>query len=169
MNDTKICCFTGHRSVPDDLARETRDVLEKAIRSLARHGVTSFRAGGARGFDCMAALAVLAVRDNEFPDIKLDLFLPCKDQTKNWKLWEKAQYAYILKKSDSHVYTSDKYYSGCMHKRNRAMVEGSDFCIAFYDGSPGGTAYTVDYAASRGLQIINIYDLIEKDEDTYDD
>ncbi len=116
----------------------------------------------------MAALAVLAIRDNEFPDIKLDLFLPCKDQTKGWKLWEKAEYSYILKRASSHVYVSEKYHTGCMHKRNRAMVDGSDFCIAFYDGSPGGTAYTVNYAAQMGLQIINIYDVVEK-EDEYDD
>ena len=168
MDNVKICCFTGHREIPEHLASGTKDMLEKAIRSLARQGVSSFRAGGARGFDCMAALAVIAIRDNEFPNIKLDLFLPCKDQTRGWKLWEKAQYAYILKKSDSHVYVSEKYYSGCMHKRNRAMVDGSDFCIAFYDGSSGGTAYTVDYAAQRGLQIINVYDIVEKEVECND-
>ena len=162
MNCQKECCFTGHRSIPDGLTAEVRDLLERSIRSLARQGVTSFRAGGARGFDCMAALAVLSIRDNEFPDIKLELFLPCRDQTRGWKLWEKAQYAYILKRSDSHVYVSEQYYSGCMHKRNRAMVDGSDFCIAYYDGSPGGTAYTVDYAAGKGLQIINIFKIMDK-------
>ena len=104
MDSLKICCFTGHRDIPEHLTRGAKDMLEKAVRSLARQGVSSFRAGGARGFDCMAALAVIAIRDNEFPNIKLDLFLPCKDQTRGWSLWEKAQYADIQKKADITAY-----------------------------------------------------------------
>ena len=45
-----------------------------------------------------------------------------------------------------------------MHQRNRYMVDRSSLLIAAYDGTAGGTRYTVEYARSRGLQIINLFE-----------
>ena len=44
-----------------------------------------------------------------------------------------------------------------MHERNRFMADNSDVLIAVYDGSEkGGTAYTVNYAKKKGLDVIII-------------
>ena len=37
-----------------------------------------------------------------------------------------------------------------MLKRDRALVELCDVLVAVFDGKPGGTKYTVDYAAKKG-------------------
>ncbi len=55
----KTVCFTGHR----DLSREEReDLYPKLLREIekaAERGADTFRCGGARGVDTLAALAVL--------------------------------------------------------------------------------------------------------------
>lgn len=50
------------------------------------------------------------------------------------------------------------YFKGCMHKRNRHLVDNSGYCICYLTRTQGGTAYTVDYALERGLPVINIAD-----------
>ena len=58
--------------------------------------------------------------------------------------------------ADKEVYTSQDYYNGCMHKRNRHLVNNSSKCICYFTEKPGGTFYTVKYASERGLSIVNI-------------
>jgi uncharacterized phage-like protein YoqJ len=40
-----------------------------------------------------------------------------------------------------------------MFRRNRYMVENADLLLAAYDGQPGGTATTVQYAIEVGIQV----------------
>lgn len=54
------CCFTGHREIPPEDREPLRAALLSEIQRLyAEKGVTEFYTGGARGFDTMAAEAVL--------------------------------------------------------------------------------------------------------------
>lgn len=65
------------------------------------------------------------------------------------------EYNRIMKAADKVVYTSQDYYNGCMHKRNRHLVDNSSRCICFLTEKTGGTFYTVNYASEHGLMIIN--------------
>ena len=116
-------------------------------------------AGGAIGFDTMAALSVLKLKA-EFPHIRLILVLPCKDQTKGWHEEDVKIYSHILNRADKAVYISEKYYSGCMHKRNRHLVDNSGICICYLKKSSGGTFYTVSCAKQKGLRILNVADFL---------
>ena len=49
------CCFTGHRRIPPEAVAPLRERLEAEIESLIRQGVRYFGAGGALGFDTLAA------------------------------------------------------------------------------------------------------------------
>lgn len=153
----KTCCFTGHREIPLlDLSRITRETRE-IVLSLYSRGVRYFGAGGAIGFDTIAAETVLELRETLCPEIKLILVLPCRDQTRGWKNErDLRRYAECLRLADKVVYTSDAYHRGCMHKRNRHLVDQSAYCIAYLTKPSGGTAYTVDYAEQRGLVILKI-------------
>jgi hypothetical protein len=37
------------------------------------------------------------------------------------------------------------------------MVDKSSKLICYYDGSGGGTGYTVEYAKKRSVQVVNLY------------
>ena len=67
-------------------------------------------------------------------------------------------YESIKEQADKVVYTSEEYTRGCMHKRNRHLVDNSSVCIAYLTESKGGTAYTVDYAKKHGLTYYNVAD-----------
>ena len=118
-------------------------------------GYRYFGCGGALGFDTLAAQTVLRLRE-VYPEIRLILVLPCRDQTRGWKQADVAEYNRIMKAVDKVTYTSEQYYSGYMHKRNRHLVDYSSLCICYLTEQSGGTAYTVNYARSQGLKIINV-------------
>ena len=68
------CCFTGHRTVPVGEKAQIEGALLKAIALLYTKGYRHFIAGGALGFDTMAANAVLSLK-KRVKDITLTLIL----------------------------------------------------------------------------------------------
>lgn len=152
----KSCCFTGHRYIPGLEQQVMRYKLYNLVESLIlEEGVEIFYNGGALGFDMMAAFTVISLK-KQYPNIKLYMVLPCRNQDKNWSAQSRKSYKQILSQADKTYYTSEDYEHGCMHRRNRFMVDNSDYCVAYYNGGSGGTAYTVKYAKNRGVEIFYI-------------
>ena len=152
---SKTCCFTGHRKIPGDELPQIKTKLKNTITELIGNGIIYYGAGGALGFDTLAALTVLELKQ-QYPQIKLILVLPCKNQTRNWRQNDIDIYDDIKQKADKVVYTSELYYNGCMQKRNRHLVGNSGYCICYKTHDTGGTAFTVNYANKQRLKIINI-------------
>lgn len=149
------CCFSGHRAVPREERGRLESALQDAIVRLIVRGVTDFVAGGALGFDSMAAKTVLRLKER-FPQIRLLLVLPCGDQDKRWHDRARAEYRRILSYADEVLILSEMYYDGCMQKRNRRMVDECRYLICYQRSKAGGTAYTVRYAREKGREIINL-------------
>lgn len=155
----QTCCFTGHRILPIEQIRQIASKLDKELMKLIGQGYRYFGAGGALGFDTLAAQTVLRLRE-QYSQIKLILVLPCFTQSRSWENADRIIYETIREKADKVVYTSEAYTSGCMHKRNRHLVDHSSVCICYLEKPSGGTAYTVQYAKEHGKSVINIADLI---------
>ena len=145
-----IPCYNEEEVISETAAR-TGELIE----SLIQKGYLYFGAGGALGFDTIAAFTVLKLKER-YPDIRLILVLPCLAQTRGWSIEDVEIYEDIKSKADKVVYTSQEYTRGCMHKRNRHLVDNSSACICYLTKDSGGTAYTVDYARSKGLLVKNI-------------
>ena len=148
-------CFTGHRKIPPERLNIVARRLRETIIKLIEDGYLYFGAGGALGFDTLAAQTVLELK-TIYPQIKLILVLPCLSQTKGWSARDIEIYEDIKQKADKVVYTSQEYTKGCMHKRNRHLVDNSNTCICYLTEKSGGTVYTVDYARNNNLTIINL-------------
>lgn len=129
--------------------------LKNEIIKLIDKGYETYFAGGALGFDTLAAQTVLDLKQ-QYPQIKLILALPCISQTRNWSEKDCLIYEYIKQRADKVVYISEEYTLGCMHKRNRYLADNSNICICYLTKTTGGTAYTVNYSRKKGLEIINI-------------
>ena len=163
----KIVCFTGHREIPtedlEQLLRQLDDTvgqLDDTVEQQIQTGATLFRTGGAIGFDTYAALSVLRLR-RTYPQIALELVLPCPTQTKGWSADDVQLYQQILAQADRHRYLSNGYFNGIMQMRNLALVEGSDVCIAYLRNSHGGgAAFTAAAALRKGLELINLQDFL---------
>ena len=151
------CCFTGHRVLPTGEAgvRLVR-LTEDSVRDAYRAGCRRFFAGGALGFDMLAAAVVCRLRDSELPDISLHLILPCRDQDSRWSARDRERYQRMLDLADSHVYLYEAYANGVMAARNRALVDAADFCIAYMTASGSGTGLTVSMARRRGIPVRNL-------------
>ena len=83
MNE-RHCCFTGHRKLSEAVLNALPETLDSCIESLHSEGIDTFYAGGALGFDTLAAEAVIRFREKR-PGVRLILALPCKNQTRRWK------------------------------------------------------------------------------------
>lgn len=153
--ERNICCFTGHRTIPEERISYVLSRLQEEIKELINGGVRYFICGGALGFDTLAAETVLNFKKS-FGDISLILYLPCPSQSQKWKKSDVVKYNKILNTADSVIYTSPEYYNGCMLKRNRMMADASLFCVAYITKRGGGTFYTVEYARQKGLKMIYI-------------
>ena len=151
----RTCCFTGHRSVPESDYEMISYRLEMELRKLIGNGVTFYGAGGALGFDTIAAETVIRLRE-EFPHIKLILVLPCETQAFRWRQEDKDRYERIKGQADKAVLISREYTKDCMFRRNRHLVDGSSICLCYLTKDTGGTAYTVKYAREQGLEVINL-------------
>ena len=148
----KACCFTGHRKISNEKINDVKCALELKIIELTEQGVFSFLNGGALGFDMLSALTIIRMK-TKYPQLILIMALPCKSQTHGWSEDNIKLYEYILSKADEVIYTSEEYSPGCIHKRNRYLVDHASYCIAYLLHEKGGTAYTVNYALKNGLNV----------------
>lgn len=149
------CCFTGHRDVSNEMRMYLNTRLDEEIDRLYVGGITNFCAGGAIGFDTLAAYAVLRKKER-CRDVRLILVLPCKEQSRAWSQENKDNYDEILKSADEVIYVSQEYTRSCMQERNRELVDRSSVCVSFLTRKTGGTAYTVNYAKMSGVDVINL-------------
>ena len=150
------CCFTGHRAIPSGKSKELAQRVKDGIEYLyANMGVKTYYDGGALGFDTLAAEAVIEQRERH-PSIRLIIVIPCRDQAVRWSAEQKARYERINRDADEVICLAERYFNGCMHQRNRYMIDHSAYCICYLTEQTGGTAYTVQYARERGLRIFNL-------------
>ena len=158
------CCFSGYRPEkfhnsgisPEEGYDRMYTLLERAIHDAADAGCTCFLTGMSRGFDLWAAEAVLRARQKR--PLKLFCCLPYERQSADWEPVWRALHTRVLLAADHTYCLSPSYYPGCYHERNRFMVDAASRLICWYDGAPGGTAYTLDYARKKGLTIVNLAD-----------
>ena len=157
------CAFTGHR--PSKLSylrnadhpdyRRLSDMLRATCLELYGEGFTRFLSGMALGVDMLAAEVVLKVRE-EHPEVSLACVLPCRDQANRWQEADRLRYQDILRQADEVVCLQESYSRFAMLARDRYLVKHSDCLLAVFNGSPGGTKYTVDCALRAGRRVVRI-------------
>jgi len=150
-------CFAGHRQIKAATA-EVEVRLTKVVAELAQAGYLYFSAGGARGFDALAAEVILMLK-KQYPKIHLILVLPFDRQyehEQNWTQAEIEQYNRLKAQASKVIILSSEYSLGVYYRRNRYLVDNSSICIAYMTKRNSGTSYTVNYAIAKRLQVINI-------------
>ena len=156
------CSFTGHRAIEDRHMREIGDLLARAVNYAYNEGCREFFAGGAQGFDTLAAREVIRFRLTH-PDVSLILLLPCIDQNAHWSDEAKDSYEYTLSVADEVRYISDIYTPTCMRERNQALVDSCDILIAYVGREKSGGGQTVRMAERAKKRVYNLYPTLEKE------
>ena len=156
------CSFTGHRNIPDGHRRGLEELLKKAVEYAYGLGCRKFYAGGALGFDTLAAKEVIRFRLSH-PDVRLILLLPCVNQNELWKDSDTDTYEYVLSVADEIRYVSESYTKDCMQKRNRLLAEYCDIMIAYVSRARSGAGQTVRMTEKLGKKVYNLYFSLENE------
>lgn len=159
-NRLSSCSFTGHRILSPKEKNMLVPVLKKEIIYLISNGITEFHCGGALGFDTLAATVVFDL-SRQFDNIKLVLELPYESQAEKWNSEDKRKYEFLKSKASEINFhaknpTSKQQAVDALLKRNRIMIDKSQYCICYYKNKRSGTAYTVNYAKLHDRQITNL-------------
>ena len=178
MGKKNTCCFTGHRPLkfPWGYDEEWADCVKLKLKlaceieAMRQKGVTNFISGMAIGVDMWAAEIVLDLK-RAYPQDTIELIaaIPFEGQANKWSVEYRDRYFDILAQADQEFIFQEHYTKSCMHERNRFMVDNSAYMIAVFNGEKGGTANTLHYAESKGLNIviINPHDLSRDEKPLY--
>ena len=145
-------CFTGHRTYDGSRNAE----LESAIRGLYANGYRTFLCGMAVGFDLAAAKVTLSLR-NELAGLRVVAVVPFEGMERKFSSEQRTLYNRVLAEADEVVTLATRYSVSAYVVRNNYLVDNASACIACFDGSKGGTAYTVRRAVKGLLHFINLY------------
>ena len=143
--------FTGHRTYGGQAAA----ALRATVGELYARGFRTFLCGMAMGCDLYFCEAVLELRSRH-PDVTVEAAIPCPTQADAWPADQRERYRRLVQACDFETVVSQQYSASCMQRRDRYMVDHAALLIAAFDGSSGGTRYTVEYAMRRGLEIVDL-------------
>ena len=163
FNQINTVCFSGYRPEKMPFGGDEghpricalKGTLEQAILEAIGTGYNSFISGACRGFDFLAAEAVLKLR-RRFRMVTLEAAVPFAGQEAYWSMADRERYYAILRQADRVTHHGENADPKHYLTRDRYMVEQSSLLITYFDGQPGGTAYTNRYALQRGLAVVNL-------------
>lgn len=156
---SKTVCFTGHR--PDKVGgynpKDNKTLLWKLNEIIVEHienkGVDTFINGVALGIDMWAARIVIKLKE-KYPQIKLISAIPCRNHPNKWPQESKDEWKFVTDNSDDVILVTDEEYKPyLMQVRNEWMVNHSEYIIAVWDGSKGGTGNCVSAAEKQNKKI----------------
>ena len=134
-----------------------KENMAAQLEEMYQKGYRHFLCGMARGADFYFAEAVLALRQAH-PDVTLEAALPCAGQAKKWSSDDRSRWTQLVRQCDSHTLLQERYDRHCMLRRDRYMVDQSSAILAVFNGTRGGTQYTLNYAMDHRLDIY-LFDL----------
>jgi uncharacterized phage-like protein YoqJ len=153
-------CFTGHRPErlggydPNPIQSWVKESLRTAIHRAIDKEIKYFISGGAMGVDQWAAEILLEIKKQNRA-VNLFIAKPFASQANKWTKEVKAEYEKILQGSDKIIEVSGGGFAAWkMHKRNRWMVDHSQYVIAIWDqAKKGGTWNCLEYALKKGKKV----------------
>ena len=157
------CAFTGYRPQKMPFGSDESDPrcvdfkarLRSTIEDLIGQRYAHFISGGAMGMDTYAAEIVLDLKE-KYPWIILEMVSPFDAQAAKWPPEQRARHDRLFALADITTATGHAYGKGCMYRRNHYLIDNADLLVAAYDGQPGGTAMTCEYAKQTGIPVIKI-------------
>lgn len=150
--------FTGNTGLisGDEYIISVKEKTRDAIEQFCNKGYKYFLCGMAEGFDLLAGEAVLELKET-YPDIGLIAVIPFPGQPTAFKPENKRIYNRISAEAAAKITVCTSYSRDCFHRRNDYLVSNSNALICFFNGTKGGTEYTVKQAIKQGHKITNVF------------
>lgn len=170
--------FTGHRPTSlggwnedNDMARDVKGWLFKAIQRAIDKDKKTFITGMACGIDIWGAEAVLALK-GEHHDLRLIAAIPYMSQAERWAKFNKTRWRRLMETADEvHILYDDPpkesptfEFAKRLNGRNEWMVDAAVVGISVFTGvEKGGTYNCLAYAKKTGKKVL-IYNPVTKEE-----
>lgn len=155
--------YFKYKKLEEILKRELEDIIDNSEDEQFH-----FICGGALGFDTIAALTILKMREKN-ENITLEIAIPFKDQPNAWFNKEDVdRYNEINRLADKVTFVDGldgyidekvaigRYSAKKLMTRNRYMIDNVSLVVALYDGQKGGTHNAVNYAKKLDKKILII-------------
>ena len=141
---------TGHR--PHKLRGQEHVVARvlhtKLVGAKEQHPKLHAISGMAMGVDIMFAEAALGL------GIPVEAFIPFTGQETRWpRTWQERWHRIIERAVLVEVVSHGDFAAWKLQKRNEVMCLAADGCLAIHNGTPGGTANCLKYAATIDLPV----------------
>lgn len=144
--------FAGHRNV---FGGDVREKVEEAIAAILKEDTSfEFYSGGMGEFDSLCEAAVRSAKaSNRQFNIKLIYVAPYMMNTLNTnKEYYEHYYDEILIPGE----LEGVHYKAAITKRNRWLIDHSDYLIAYVFRDHGGAYTTLRYAQKKDCKIIRV-------------
>ena len=148
-----MCTCFGHRETYKDFSRVLSELLEDLILN---QGVVEFWTGGMGNFDGSFSAAVRGLK-RKYPDIKLILVKPYFSNELNTN---KEYYEYTYDDVVIPDILAGAHPKSAITKRDRWMVENSDFIVTYVRRDHGGAFEAKKYAAKLDKVIFETNDML---------
>ena len=151
---SNIIAVTGHR--PDKLGGYGIDGMMRrgrlALKVLEQEKPDTVLTGMAVGWDQAIASACIVL------GIEYIACIPFVGQEKMWPVESQNSYAQLLACAYDIIIVSPGIFTAKkMQVRNQFMVDRCNKLVALWDGSDGGTANCVRYAAKKHVPVVNVF------------
>ena len=149
--------FFGHRRIYDPIRIERQ--LEEIVRDLLlTKQYVEFLVGKDGEFDILVASVIRRCK-RQYRDDNSALVLVLPYMRANFRDNEESYREYF----DEIEIFSGTHYKSAFQQRNRNMVCRSDLAIFAVNKTEGGAYSTMKYAAAQGVEMINLYDIMEEE------
>ncbi|MEE0945811.1 MAG: SLOG family protein [Acutalibacteraceae bacterium] len=158
MEKEKTCCFIINDFCAIDYLNKSSAAKEKISEKLKEEicrlkeiGVTSFITGCEAGIDLDFAQEVLK-------DKNLSLFCVCayEEQSSSYGEKEREKYYNVINQCNDCFLVSKQRDFGCKNKRDKFMIDRSDYILCYWDKISPYTGELLQYAAANDKKIAYI-------------
>ena len=80
--------------------------------------------------------------------------IPYEGFERRWSMNWQSLYNLVLNRADCVRFVGKRYSPDILQRRNEWMVAHSARLIAVYNGAPGGTRNTIEYAKEKNVSIV---------------
>lgn len=135
---------------------EKEKIMEKAVSEISKMrkvGVTKFISALEVGIDLFAASYIQTTKK---VGESLECALAYEEQANDYSEKEREVYFSLCEKCDTLSFVSRKRIFGCKSKRDRYMIEQSDYILCFWNKIAPYTGPLLQYAAALNKKIVYI-------------
>ena len=157
MMEVYTVSFFGHRRIDNPIRTEQQ--LEEIVRELLlTKQYVEFLVGKDGDFDILVASVIRRCK-RQYRDDNSAMVLVLPYMRADFRDNEESYREYF----DEIEIFLGTHYKSAFQQRNRNMVCRSDLAILAVNKTEGGAYSTMKYAATQGVEMINLYDIMEEE------